>query len=188
MLRYAVVFILVTLISFTVYMAQYLGAFKSVQIRNQESGPYLMVYLDHMGPYHKIVSKIEEVEKWASENKFDCRLSFGEYFDHPDTVEEARLKSIGGCLIQLKLTDSPDSDLKFWSEKVTHPFKLKLIPRQNFVTAEFLGSPGIGPIKVYPQVEEFIQERKLKRQSSIIEIYEILDRNAKNQMRTIYLF
>ena len=165
MLRYIVVFIIVTLISFSVYMAQYLGAFKSVEIRNEEFGPYLMVYLDHMGPYHKIVSKIEEVEKWASENQFDCRLSFGEYFDDPELVEEAQ-----------------------WTDKIQTPLKIKLLAKQEYIAADFSGSPGIGPIKVYPKIETFIQERKLKRHPSIIEIYEILDRQAKNQMQTRYLF
>lgn len=188
MLKYVVVFILATFISFSSYMAFYLGAFKSVEIRNQESGPYLMVYLDHMGPYHKIVSKIEEVEKWSKENQFDCRLSFGEYFDNPDTVEEARLKSIGGCLIELNSSDNSDQLAQQWIQKLKAPMKVKIVPKQNYVFAEFFGSPGIGPIKVYPKVEEFIQERKLQRHSSIIEIYEILDRNEKNQMRTQYLF
>ncbi len=188
MLRYIVVFIIVTLISFSVYMAQYLGAFKSVEIRNEEFGPYLMVYLDHMGPYHKIVSKIEEVEKWASENQFDCRLSFGEYFDDPELVEEARLKSIGGCLIDASKTENTQQLLQQWTDKIQTPLKIKLLAKQEYIAADFSGSPGIGPIKVYPKIETFIQERKLKRHPSIIEIYEILDRQAKNQMQTRYLF
>ena len=95
-MKYVLVFVLMTLLSFGVYLANYLGAFKSVEVRKEMQGPYLMLYLDHMGPYHKIVSKIEEVEKWANENKFDCRKSFGEYMDDEEKVEEAQLKSIVG--------------------------------------------------------------------------------------------
>lgn len=188
MLRYLIVFIIVTLISFSLYMAQYLGAFKTVEIRNQESGPFVMVYLDHMGPYHKIVAKIEEVEKWAKTNQFDCHLSFGEYLDNPDVVEEARLKSRGGCILEVQLSEDPALVEKKWAALLQPPLKIKTVPRMNYVRAEFLGSPGIGPLKVYPKVDAFIKERNLKRQSSIIEIYEILDHSAKNQMRTIYLF
>ncbi|MFM8834854.1 MAG: hypothetical protein ACKOEV_14685, partial [Cytophagales bacterium] len=87
------------LVLFFLYLFQYTGAFKSVSISQDERGPFTLIYRSHVGPYHKIVGQIEIVERWAKENGLKCRLSFGEYFDDPRMVEEGRLNSRGGCLV-----------------------------------------------------------------------------------------
>jgi AraC family transcriptional regulator len=70
----AVVLVVVTLVC---WMAYYLGAFKSVEI-NETSRPAMkMVYKEHTGAYHKIVSVIQEVEAWAKAQNIDCTESFG---------------------------------------------------------------------------------------------------------------
>lgn len=175
-MRYVVVFILVTIISFALYVAMYLGVFKSVDISHTQKGPFFMIYKNHTGPYHKIVSTIEEVEKWASENHVPCSTTFGEYLDDPGKVEQERLRSRGGCIVD-----------KF-PPQIPAKFGTHVAPEKEYVVAIFKGSPGIGPLKVYPKVNQFLKENNLSHEGSIIELYEIYDSQSKTAMTTTYLF
>jgi AraC family transcriptional regulator len=171
---------------FILYIMQYTGAFKSVTVGLDQRGPYTVIYKEHVGAYHQIVSKIQDVETWAKENSLKCRLSFGEYFDNPDMVEEGRLKSRGGCLIDPLVAEESVILNKIISEgKIPADFKTDLIPESKSVVAIFSGTPGIGPMKVYPKAEDFIQKHSLKKKGSVIEIYEVFDRKSMN---TTYLW
>lgn len=150
-----------------------LGYFKEVVIREEIRGPFLMIYKDHIGPYHKIVSNIEEVEKWVKSNGQDCRESFGQYLDNPEVVEEARLKSRGGCILTSKLENIPE------------PFKYQEIETKKYVVAEFKGSPAIGPMRVYPKIKAYIFNNNLTPDGAVIEIYVI---HSSSEMTTTYLF
>lgn len=187
MFRSALVFIFFVLIGFTGFMTFHLGVWKGVNIQKKTYPDFILLYKEHMGPYHKTVSAIEEVEKWAQANNIDCRLSFGKYLDDPQATEEARLRSWGGCLI---LNPSKQSAEAFNAALPKHPgdFKIEGSAEREFVIAEFTGSPGIGPMKVYPKVAEFMEQARLRQSGPVIEIYEILDRAAKREMKTTYLF
>jgi len=161
MIKYVVSGLLVALAVFAFRTAQYVGAFKDVEISVSEEAAKNLIYKTHVGAYHKIVPVIEEVETWAREQKIDCHLSFGEYIDNPDTSEEDRLKSHGGCIV----TEIPPN--------LPAGFEGKTIPAQKFVKAVFDGSPGIGPLKVYPRVQKYADEHKIKLKGTVIESYEI---------------
>jgi effector-binding domain-containing protein len=152
----------------------YLGAFKPVIINQKKAGPFHVVYKTHIGPYHKIVPLIEEVEKWAKSQGLDCHLSYGEYLDNPKQTEEVRLRSHGGCILPAPV-NSP----------LPEGFEQQTIPEKNYVTAVFEGSPGIGPLKVYPQVFQYIEDQGLTREESTIEVYEI---HSPESMTTTYYF
>jgi DNA gyrase inhibitor len=175
-MRYVLVFVVVTIISFGLYLSTYLGAFKSVEVTEQIRGPYVLVYKEHMGPYHKIVQAIGAVEDWAKQNNLDCHLSFGQYFDNPESKEEARLKSHGGCIMEKAPENLPEQ------------FKTQELPARKYVTAVFEGSPGIGPMKVYPRVNKYMVEKGLTQDGAIIEVYEVHSFAEKNAMTTTYLF
>jgi AraC family transcriptional regulator len=182
MIKHVFFAVTIGLVAFSLYLAQYTGAFKSVYVGLDERGPYILVYQNHVGAYHKIVEKIQNVEAWAKENKLDCKFTFGEFFDDPSTTEEGRLKSRAGCLIEEKNTAAL-ATLK----TLTLPadFAQALLPKTKVVVALFTGSPGIGPLKVYPKAESFMNESKLKRKGPPVEIYEVLDPQTMN---TTYLF
>ena len=176
-MKYVILFVIVSALSFCVFLANYLGAFRPVEVLEGDRGPLRMVYLDYMGPYHKTVSAIEKVEKWFAEQKLPCQQSYGEYLDKPDSKEENRLRSRGGCLIPetLKLPPLPPE------------FKEEIRPLKHYVIAEFFGSPGIGPFKVYPKVNDYIAAKRKKPLGSAIEIYEILNASQNDSMKTTYL-
>lgn len=172
--RYLLLPLLVAIVALVAYLAFYLGAFRPVVIAEKKAGPFVMLYKDHTGPYHKIVPVIEEVEKWAKDNGLDCRLSFGEYLDDTSLTEEARLRSRGGCL----LPQQP-------AVAVPEGFKVTLLPEKNYVTAVFEGSPGIGPMKVYPKVYDYFKTQRLVREEAVMEVYEIF---SAEKMTTTYYF
>jgi len=173
LLRSFLVAVLLVIVTIAVWLFYYLGAFKSVDITEVERGPLKMIYKEHTGSYHKIVNVIEEVEKWAKANNVDCTESFGEYIDDANAVEEARLRSRGGCLV----SDFPAN--------LPAEFKTREIPVRKYVQAIFEGSPGIGPIKVYPKAETYMKDRQIVMDGAVIEIYVI---HSEKAMTTTYLF
>lgn len=157
-----------------------------MSIDQDERGPYIIIYKTHIGPYHKIVSTIQEIETWAQTQGFKCRLSFGEYFDDPRVVEEGRLNSRGGCIIdpviEKEVLERFKKDL---ASTLPQDFKISEIQKTKAVVALFSGAPGIGPLKVYPKVEDYIIEHKLTPKGSVIEIYEVL---SEQSVVTTYLW
>lgn len=175
-MRVILVFMFFVVISFGGYLSYYLGAFKSVEVQEEMRGPYIMLYKVHLGPYHKITAAIGEVEDWAKTQNIDCRLSFGRYFDKPTEQEEARLKSHGGCIVSKM------------PENIPAQFQIQELPADKYVTAVFTGSPGIGPMKVYPKADEYMKAHNLASNGPVIEVYEIHDFAKNNAMTTTYLF
>lgn len=163
MIKYVLSGLFVAIAVFVYRTASYVGAFKDVAITVSEEPAKNLVFKTHIGAYHKIVPVIESVEAWAREHKIDCRLSFGEYLDNPDIAEEDRLKSHGGCVVPELPKELPKD------------FESKILPAQKFVKAVFDGSPGIGPLKVYPKVQSYAHEHNLKLKGTVLEVYEIHD-------------
>lgn len=155
------------------YLTFNLGVFKTVALQEGEYGDLLLLYRDHVGPYHKISDLINEAEKWAGENHIDCRKTFGQFLDDPQVVEHERLRSRAGCVLsQMPNVPAPD-------------FKLMEIKKQNYVIAEFEGSPWIGPYKVYNKANYFAASRGQTLLSPVTEIYEVFN---GNRLKTTYLF
>ncbi|HPI41313.1 MAG TPA: GyrI-like domain-containing protein [Pseudobdellovibrionaceae bacterium] len=175
-MRHFILLVLFIILGFTVWTANYVGFFKSVEIEEGKRGPYILLYKEHQGAYHKIVNVIKEVEQFANEKLVNCPDTFGEYLDNPETVEEGRLRSLGGCIIESFPSDLPSG------------YALKEIPEKTYVIANFEGSPGIGPFKVYPKVNDYIRMKRLAMSGSVIEIYHIDDPESDTGMTTTYLF
>lgn len=174
MIKHLILAILIGIISFFIYLYVHLGAYKSPTMALENRPPVNLLSKNHFGAYHKINSVITEVETWAKANQIDCSLSFGEYFDHPHQVEENRLRSRGGCVLQseLQLANLPEG------------FELPSHPERLYVVATFDGAPSIGPYKVYDEVEKFMVQNLVRPAGAVIEIYQNTDRG----FLTTYLF
>jgi AraC family transcriptional regulator len=172
-IRYILLPLFFAIIILVVYLMNYLGAFRPVIISQKLAGPFHFIYKTHVGPYHKIVSSIEEVEKWAKDQGIDCHLTFGEYLDDPRQTEEVRLRSLGGCVVNEIPSTLPEG------------FESNTVPEKSYVTAVFEGSPGIGPLKVYPKIFAYIEDKNLQREETVIEIYEV---HSQESMTTTYYF
>jgi hypothetical protein len=172
-IRHIVSFTFFLIISLLVYLFFHLGAYKSVSLEVKEQGPFLFVYKEHIGPYHKIVPVIEEVEKWTKSQGEACSKSFGEFLDDPKSVEQERLRSHAGCLISKMISNLPPG------------YKIEELPKQLFLYGVFEGSPAIGPYKVYMKASEFMEKKGYLPNGSVIEIYEIF---PDKKMTTEYYF
>ncbi|HVK60700.1 MAG TPA: GyrI-like domain-containing protein [Bdellovibrionales bacterium] len=169
-----VLLVIATVVALLASLYFRLGADKDVVITLEEVGPYQVAYKNHLGEYHKIVPIIEEVEKWMKSLGLKCQVSFGEYLDNPESVANDRLRSRGGCVLE----SAPPMVLP-------PGIAIGSIPHKRYVKAVFEGAPSLGPLKVYPKMRDFIEEKNLTHEGSIIELYEVL---PDNRVRTTFLF
>lgn len=172
MIRVALLGILAFALSLAVYLFFYLGFYKPVDLAVEKRGPTFLLYKTHMGAYHQIGPAISAVETWAKDNKVSCEKTFGEYLDNPQAVDQDRLRSRGGCILQGPLTNPPPE------------FQYEQRPERQYVVARFSGSPAIGPLKVYPKAQEYIASKRLKTDPAAMEIYLI----RGDLVETEYLF
>lgn len=172
-MKWIVLSVLGLVIAFAGSLAYRLGVFKPVEISLSQEPDLHLIYKEHMGPYHKIVPVIQEVEAWAKAHQIDCSLSYGEYLDNPEQVEEVRLRSHGGCVVQDIPKDLPEG------------YKFEIKAGNTYIKAIFTGAPSIGPFKVYSKVRELANTQRVKLLGSTLEIYKI---TGEDSMITTYLF
>ncbi len=184
MIKHTIFAIAIGMLIFALYLFQYTGAYKTVTVDVDQRGPYTVVYKDHIGAYHRTVASIEDVENWGRIEGIKCRLSFGEYYDDPSVVEEGRLRSRGGCIID-PLVPEDVATFERWKDKLPDGIKADVIAPMKAVVAMFSGAPGIGPLKVYPKANDYIAENGLEKKGSVLEIYEIF---SPKSMQTTYIW
>lgn len=148
------------------YLYFYLGVSKNVEVSEFTSPAQLLVYKDHLGAYHKINNTILEVEAEIKKMGLLCTQTFGLFLDDPKVVDEDRLNSKAGCIYE-----GPTEAILDRTQGST--LKTQILPERRTVRADFSGSPAIGPMKVYPKIEEFIQIHRLGRSGPMLEIYTI---------------
>lgn len=150
-----------------------LGFYKDVKLEKQQSPIELhLIYKEHRGPYHKINNAIKEVEEWAKLENIKCTITFGEYFDNPSRIDPERLKSHAGCVVKEKPTEDLPAHIHY-----------KHIESKIYLKAEFEGSPAIGPMKVYPAIQDWLYKNNEQENGAIIETYTIYG----DEMKTEYL-
>lgn len=155
------------------YLFIYLGGYKSVKIDKVLYPPLQMIYQIHTGPYYKIDSALEEIEKWAQQHQIACPQTFSEYLDDPDRVSEDRLRARVGCIVNQPVNPLPDK------------FSYEAIAERWVIKAEFSGAPSISPIKVYPAVKKYLDEHRVKSSLPPLHIYQL---DPTGQFSTHYLF
>jgi len=178
MIKHFVLAILLGVVIFLGYLAYHVGYFRPVRV--QQIGPksFVLLGLKHDGAYHKIVEKIQAVEAKVKEAGGECNESFGVYLDDPSQVEQERLRSFGGCIVQ---------DAAWVREhlSILSDFQVAEWGADKLIEAYFEGSPGVGPYKVYPKVSDYIASRRFETQKSVLEVYKMLDHS---KMVTYYYF
>lgn len=154
------------------------GYFKEVKISSGTQGPFILAYKVHRGPYHKIVAVIEDVEELFKKMNLPCPLAFGRYLHDPNTLEHDRLESHGGCALT-NITHATKEKLE--QEGLT----LETLPKKEYVVASFDGSPSMGPFRVYPEVQSWLNKYGYQKEGPVLEIYQTLGEDA---VLTRYLF
>ena len=185
MLKWIVGTVVGVLLGLAGYFSVYLGAFKPVQVLEVQHKGLQILYLEHIGAYHKITPTIEQVETWVRAQGLKCDRSFSQFFDDPRKVEEGRLRAKGGCIWGDDV-GVPRLSMDIL-EKIKPPpgFIFAEIPEGKALKAIFEGSPAIGPSKVYSKAEDYFSEKPLQRGDYVLEVYEIKSQKA---MTTTYFF
>jgi DNA gyrase inhibitor GyrI len=171
--KYFFLTVIVGILGLVTYLYFYLGASKPVEVAVQDKGTIYLLYSNHTGAYHYINATIEKVEAWARLNGVFCRQTFGEFLDDPQSVDEDRLRSHAGCVLDRPIGSLPHE-----------PFIYEERKPGRYAVAAFTGSPAIGPFKVYPKVRKFLNEKRLRSSAPVVEIYTI----NGDSVRTEYLF
>ena len=150
-----------------IVLARY-GLFYSVSVSEKNVGPYLLVYRTHIGDYKGVGPIISEIYDDLKNNySIEATKGFGLYYDNPQEVDKAKLRSIVGCIVEGRSVE----DLK----KVSNKYGVKEYPSSKSVVAEFpykgKMSIIIGIFKVYPKLGSYIKEHKYT-QTPIMELYD----------------
>ena len=162
-----VIIIAVIAIVSLMVLARY-GLFYSVSIPEKNVGPYLLVYKTHVGDYKSVGPIIGELySDLKNSYSIEATKGFGLYYDNPQQVDKAKLRSIVGCIVEGRSVE----DLK----KVTSKYGVKEYPSSKSVVAEFpykgKMSILIGVFKIYPKLASYIKEHKYT-QTPIMELYD----------------
>jgi len=161
---------------FTGFLA-FLGAFKTIEVTERDIGPYHLVYESNTGSYRKTGPSVDAMMKLAEIRKVNPVAGFGKYYDRPDQVEESKLRSDAGIIID-------DKDLAAFKELpqgvhyAQYPVTRAMVA--DFPLRGFL-SIFLGIYKVYPALMDY-QEAKKYPATYSLEIYELRNR------RTVYAF
>ncbi|NQZ02713.1 MAG: GyrI-like domain-containing protein [Bdellovibrionales bacterium] len=150
------------LLSLVTYLYIYLGAYKDVTVRVETYPKLYLIAQTHIGPYHKIGSVLQSMEKQAKQLGLDCSRTFGKFLDAPQTTDEDRLRSLVGCALDTE----PDAAVV---EKMKA--ELKEQPSARYVYGKFQGSPAIGPFVVYPKLKEEAANQRLALGTWALELY-----------------
>lgn len=155
----------------------YFGILQEIQIHEQEAGPFKVVYETHIGDYSKIAKIQNELYNSLMNDGINTTKGFGIYYDNPKEVEKERLRSEGGIII--------DEENYAKISELKGKYNVKDIPKTKNVVATFpyrnKYSIMIGIFKVYPKLNEYIEEKDYK-QSPVMEIYD------SSNNRIVYLF
>jgi effector-binding domain-containing protein len=156
-------------IALFVYLYFYLGVYKSVQVSEGQRGAIYLLAKAHRGPYHQILPVIQSVEDWAREHNLPCPKTFGQYVDDPQVMDQDRLRSFGGCVMNAKVDGIPAD------------FEWIVLEPATYVIAEFDGAPSIGPYKAYPAVKKYASDHRLKLTGPSYEFYEVNGENVHTE-------
>lgn len=84
----------------------YFDVFRTISISEKEVGPYKIVYEEHKGAYNGIKDVQDKIYSSLLKDKIETTKGFGIYYDNPSEVPTEELRSIGGCIVEIKDYDS----------------------------------------------------------------------------------
>lgn len=146
------------------------GGFSKLRFQINKEGGETLVYKEMNGPYNQsgqVISKLGFDLK--NEFKIEPSRMFGTYFDDPRKVDESKLRSEVGCILE-----ASDTARVYW---IKAKFNVKICPVKNYITTEFpykgRMSIMIGLMKVYPALMKYVKENGYSDAGPIMEIYDM---------------
>jgi len=166
-----VLFVILVLIIVAVGIVAYYGGFNKIVITRGKEGGETLIYEEVTGDYSQtgfIADKI--YNSLLNEDKIETTKGFGIFHDNPQYVEQNKLRSDVGCIL-----DAPVDSLKM--AELSKKYRVKILPETNCITIEFpfkgKMSIMVGIFRVYPEIEKYIKENNLEEAGPVMEIYDI---------------
>ncbi len=150
------------------------GLFYKVQVKEDVTGPFTVVYTEHKGDYAKAVREGNTVyQVLVAEYGITPVKGFGIYYDDPKKVPKEKLRSEIGCIIE-------PSD--YGKTKIITKFKVRTLEaKKSLVAYHPFTNPFsviLGMSKVYPEFA-----KKPGSYNYSMEIYDISSKTAVYMMR-----
>ena len=161
--------IICLLIIAVMIFANYSG-FSHVKVQVKRAGGETLVYRDLKGSYSQTEDAINKINyDMKTQFKVEPIRGFGIYFDNPRSVEENKLRSEAGSILE----NADTTQLLGIKEK----FNVKVCPVKEYITAEFpfkgKMSIMIGLVKVYPALLKYVKANGYSEAGPIMEIYDM---------------
>ena len=135
------------------------GLYRTVEVQQGEQGGFILVGVDHVGPYMEIGSAFAEVQAQFPDGEFA-----GIYYDNPEFVAEDSLRSFAG--VKVSATDGLEAI-------AAHPeFRLVEVEKGPSLYTDWSGDSGtvsmiLGTMKAYPALKAACEETGLCSETSI---------------------
>ena len=147
----------------------FFGGFYKVNIQEKNTCGEILVYENVTGAYNQTKTVSDKIYyELLNKYKVETKKGFGIIYDNPKNVEQSKLRSEVGCIME-----NTDNEMH---EKIKEHFLVKILQNENYLVAEFpfrgFLSIMIGMIKVYPKFGKYIFENKYP-DGPIMEIYDI---------------
>ncbi len=125
-----ILIILAILLVLIIGIYAYYGGFRKIKFNVERQGGETIVYENMLGAY-KQAPQIQNKIYYAllNDEKIETTKGIGVYYDNPKKVEEAKMRSEIGCV----LNDTDSATL----EKLAGKYQIKTLPESNFIVAEF---------------------------------------------------
>jgi hypothetical protein len=146
------------------------GAFAKVTVTEKTMPAMTIVYAKHTGDYKKIKPVMDTVYfALLKKEKIETGRGFGLYYDNPREVAKEKLRSLGGCILEVQDEHKADS-LRQKGYKVAVLAQTKAL----YAQFPFKGPLSIlfGVIKVYPAMMKYHSDNKITP-CPVMEIYNI---------------
>lgn len=148
----------------------YMGVFNSVQITEQEMGPYTIVYEPFSGDYSLTGPLFTQIFNTLKKEGIQTTTGLGIYYDNPREVPKKKLRSDCGCVIQEK-------DYKKIQMLTEKNFKIKTIERKLCLVTAFPIKNNlsymVAPIKGYPAMMKYMTAKNFRMNGLSYEIYDM---------------
>lgn len=149
----------------------YLGSFQNVDVTEEMTGPFYLVYSKYTGDYSKMWPTMDDMYEDFLAHNWDIGAGIGIFYDDPKEVASENLRADIGMLV--KRADFA----KIW--ELSGSYLTKSLAQDKRVVASFPYknqlSFMIWVFKVYPAVSSFLDDHNYNYNVPRIEIY-----NEKN--------
>ncbi|MFA5113902.1 MAG: GyrI-like domain-containing protein [Candidatus Margulisiibacteriota bacterium] len=169
--------VIVALVLIVAAWLAYMGVFSTPKVTVQKVGPYTLVYEEYVGPYSNTGKVIQRVYDGCTLEGVMTEKGFGIYLNDPKMVDQNKMRSEIGCVLEAKDFGK--------ARQLRKKFKIKTWRASDCLVAEFPIrnnlSYMIGPFKAYPELNKAMNAKKAEL-GACMELYDMPAR------KTLYIF